>query len=72
MARSRVELDEFEKLVHRYLPTRDFAAELRFWRFDCDAWEEYRSRQDEFDSYLDYLEHGFGSYEDYLEPGGMP
>jgi hypothetical protein len=54
-ARWRAELDEFERLLERYPPSRDFEFELQFWRFHCDAWEEYQRREDEFDSYQEFL-----------------
>jgi hypothetical protein len=54
-ARWRAELDEFERLLQQYPPSRDFEFELQFWRFHCDAWEEYQRREDEFDSYQAFI-----------------
>ena len=51
----RAELDEFEQLAKRYPPARDFEFELRFWRFHCDAWDEFRAREAEFGSYAAFL-----------------
>lgn len=51
----RAELDEFERLVERYPPSRGFDFELQLWRFHCDAWEEYRGLEDEFGSYQAFL-----------------
>jgi hypothetical protein len=51
----RAELDEFEELVRRYPPRRGFDFEVKFWRFHCDAWTEFRRREDEFDSYSAFL-----------------
>jgi hypothetical protein len=51
----RAKLDEFERLVERYPTARDFEFELRFWRFHCDAWEEYVDRDAEFGSYQAFL-----------------
>jgi hypothetical protein len=51
----RRELAEFECLIERYPPGREYAFELRRWRFHCDAWEEFLQRRDEFRSYEEFL-----------------
>jgi hypothetical protein len=51
----RAELDEFEELVRRYPASRGFDFELKFWRFHCDAWTEYREREHEFENYSEFL-----------------
>jgi hypothetical protein len=53
----RGELDEFERLVERYPTGRDHAAELRWWRLHCDAWEGFLQHRNEFASYADFLAH---------------
>jgi hypothetical protein len=53
----RAEIEEFEHLVERFKPPRDYETELEFWRLHCDGWGDYRRRSGEFDSYAAYLVH---------------
>lgn len=51
----RAELDEFERLVDAYPTTPDHSSDIRYWRYHCDAWEEYLRREDERESYAEFL-----------------
>lgn len=57
----RADLDEFEQLIEHYGSAgRDYSADLAFWRFHCDAWEDYLEHSHQHANYEEFLQSRAG------------